>query len=103
MFHWIVVMDPRQISREVETIVRNSEVEAVARALRSGNPPRVGQIIDYVIESPQGHEFGRAAFGGSSVKREKPYRVAVEPWHLDAAWRMLEPARRNQVSMSRKP
>jgi len=66
---------------QVEEIIRHSEVMAVVRALRSGQPPRLGTTVDYFIEAPSG--------SGCVSPKTKPYRVAVEQWHLDAARQML--------------
>ena len=85
-------MELDQVRGEVEKVIRWSEVKAVACALRSGNRPRVGQVIDYVIEPPPSASDCFTLLRGSSVKREKPYRVAVEQWHLDAADRMIHEA-----------
>ena len=64
---------------EVEKVIQLSEVKAVARAIRSGRRPRLGETIDYYV--PQ------EPFAGSG-RCGKPYRVAVEQWHLDAAERL---------------
>ncbi len=66
---------------QVEEIIRHSEVMAVVRALRSGQAPRLGTTVDYVIEAPSSE--------ASLTAKTKPYRVTVEQWHLDAARRML--------------
>jgi hypothetical protein len=90
-------MDQGQICGEVEKTIRQSEVEAVARALRAGNPPRLGQMIDYTIEPLGGHAATLRALGaGLSGKRNKPYRLAVEQWHLEAANRVVEAERRKR-------
>jgi|ERR1043166_595328 hypothetical protein len=97
MFHWdTVVMDQAQVRGEVEQVIRWSEVKAVAEALRAGNRPRVGLVIDYVNEPPYASDRF-TMLRGSSVKREKPYRVAIEQWHLDAAERMLDEAKAQPV------
>ena len=67
-----------ELSAKVEEIVRRSEVEAVARALRTGQTPRVGEMIDYEIEGVR-----------QKTRRSQPYRVAIEQWHLDAARGMV--------------
>jgi len=90
-------MDQVQVRGEVEKVIRRSEVKAVAQALRVGNRPRVGQVIDYVIEPPPHASDRFTMLRGSSVKREKPYRVAIEQWHLDAAERMLHEAKAQPV------
>jgi hypothetical protein len=65
----------------VESTIRRSEVMAVVRALRSEHAPRLGDTLDYFIEVPVPGESS-----GPFVKaRSKPYRFAVEQWHLDAA------------------
>ena len=98
MFHWdTVVMDQAQVRGEVEQVIRWSEVKAVAEALRAGNRPRIGQVIDYVIEPPPYASDRFTMLRGSSGKREKPYRVAIEQWHLDAAERMLDEAKAQPV------
>jgi hypothetical protein len=75
----------------VERVVYASEILAVARALQSGNAPRLGQSIDYYIEP---EASGVAAARRSSAKPGKPYRATVEQWHLDAARLMVEEWRR---------
>ncbi len=68
------------IDSQVERIVRESEIEAVVRALRTGKTPRIGEMLDYEIERVN-----------QKSNRCRPYRVAVEQWHLDAARRILGP------------
>ena len=80
-------MDTEEVRKEVERIIRLSEIKAVARALRSGNSPRIGQSFDYMIEPPPD------ASGQVATPREdhgRPYRLVVEQWHLDAAQRLLD-------------
>jgi len=72
-------MDRDQLQREVAETVRSAEIRAVARALREGARPALGQTVDYTIE-PQ---------PVTPSKRHRPYRVAVEQWHLDEAELML--------------
>jgi hypothetical protein len=68
-----------EIDFEVSKMIKQSEVAAVVRALRNGSAPRIGQIVDYDILSAR-----------PSEKPSRPYRVAVEQWHLDEARRMLD-------------
>jgi len=100
MLHWNKVMDLEEVRNEVEKVIRLSEVKAVAHALRAGNRPRLGQVIDYVIEPPPNGSDRFTLLRGSPGKRERPYRVAVEQWHLDAAERMLHEAARPPSSAS---
>ena len=62
---------------EVERVVRRSEVLAVVRVLRSDRTPRIGDALDYFLEAGPKNHAG------------KPYRFAVERWHLDAAAQMV--------------
>ena len=71
------------IEGKTERIIRNSEMMAVVRAIRSGTAPRIGDSLDYFIEVPAAHE--RRAFARPQNKAPKPYRFKVEQWHLDAA------------------
>jgi hypothetical protein len=88
-------MDLGQVCGEVEKTIRRSEVEAVVRALRAGNPPRLGQVIDYTIDPQGGHAAALRALGSRlSGKRHKPYRLAVEQWHLEAARLVIDAERR---------
>jgi hypothetical protein len=83
-------MDGQQVRKEVERIIRSSEVKAVARALASADPPRIGQTLDYVIEPPAyacDHAAGPTKL---SAQPNRPYRLVVEQWHLDAAQQMLD-------------
>jgi hypothetical protein len=68
-----------EIDFEVSKLIKKSEVAAVVLALRSGSAPRIGQLVDYEILSAR-----------PSEKPSRPYRVAVEQWHLDEAQRMLD-------------
>ena len=77
-------MSSQMISYQVEEVIRQSEVMAVVREVRSGRPPRLGASVDYFIEAP-----GERPCGPAGIKKAKPYRVAVEQWHLDAAQRIL--------------
>ena len=77
------MMDLDALSARVEEVIRSSEVRAVVNSMLAGNPVRPGQIIDYVIEFPQPSSADTVQRRGSDRKR--PYRVAVEQWHLDAA------------------
>lgn len=70
---------------DAETIVRDAEVMAVVRARRSGAAPRVGDTLDYTIDSLTGRKSG---FGIRKSTLLKPYRFAVEPWHLEEADRL---------------
>ena len=88
MFHSIIITES-QLGDEVEKIVRLSEVRAVVNALKAGERPCVGQLIDYFIEPPGSGPDSLIQQRGFFAKREKPYRVAVEQWHLDAAHQML--------------
>ena len=69
-------MNRNVLVTEVERVIQSSEVQAVARAIRTGRAPRLGETIEYDL--PQ-EPFG------CSGRRGKPYRVAVEQWHLEAA------------------
>jgi hypothetical protein len=71
------------IECETERIIRNSEMMAVVRAIRSGTAPRLGDSLDYFIEVPAALE--RRDFARPQNKAPKPYRFKVEQWHLDAA------------------
>lgn len=79
-------MEGDDLRKEVEKIIRSSEIKAVARALKSGNRPHIGETIDYVIEPPLS-----ACTHPAPVKapRNKPYRLVIESWHLEAAERIL--------------
>jgi hypothetical protein len=68
-----------EIDFEVSKMIKQSEVAAVVRVLRSGSAPRIGQVVDYEILNARLAE-----------KPSRPYRVAVEQWHLDEARRMLD-------------
>lgn len=74
------------IESRIEEIIRTSEILAVARALRSGDRPRVGQSIDYYLEPETNGLFSPAT---DSAKQGKPYRTVIEQWHFDAAVRMV--------------
>ena len=82
------------LESQVEHIVRTSEILAVARALESGAGPRVGQSIDYYIEP---EASGLVTVGSSAAKRGRPYRTAIEQWHLDAARQMLRKPERTKA------
>jgi hypothetical protein len=71
------------IEGKTERIIRNSEMMAVVRAIRSGTAPRIGDSLDYFIEVPAARE--RRPFARPQSKAPKPYRFKVEQWHLDAA------------------
>lgn len=73
--------------RELEEIVRTSEILAVARALHVGERVHVGQEIDYFID-PDARNLAKAI--GRSVQRGLPYRTRVEAWHLEEARRVVE-------------
>ena len=73
---------------EVEQVIRRSEVMAVVQALRADHRPRIGDTLDYSIEVPASDER-RGAFVGPQNEAGKPYRFAVEQWHLDAAGLLL--------------
>ena len=79
-------MNPDMVRSEVERIIQRSEVMAVVRELRSGHTPRVGEMIDYHIEVPA--STGLSSPYGSRASA-RPYRVAVEHWHLSKAKQML--------------
>ena len=79
-------MEGDELRKEVERIIRSSEIKAVARALKSGTPPLVGESIDYEIEPPV-NPCDQAPPAKSS--RTRPYRLVIEPWHLEAARRIL--------------
>jgi hypothetical protein len=68
--------------KEVETVIRHSEVMAVVRAMQSSHAPAVGNSLDYFIEVPS-HE--RPYTSVAQGKGRKPYRFKVEQWHLNAA------------------
>lgn len=80
-----------EFESQIEHIVHTSEILAVACALQSGDTPRVGQSIDYYIEP---EASGLVTVGSRSTKQGKPYRTAIEQWHLDAAQQMLKKSRR---------
>ena len=84
-----IIITEGQLGDEVEKIVRLSEVRAVANALKAGERPCAGQLIDYFIEPPGSELDSLIQQRGYFTKREKPYRVAVEQWHLDEAYQML--------------
>jgi hypothetical protein len=70
-------LDP--VHAEVERVIWRSEVTAVVNAMRSDRSLRIGTPLDYTIE---------AALSGDPRGRQnklRPYRFAVEQWHLDAA------------------
>ena len=73
-------MDRSQLQKEVAETVRSAEIRAVARVLRSGTRPSLGQSIDYTVEP----------LPLTPSRSTRPYRVAVEQWHLDAAERLLQ-------------
>jgi len=74
------------VESQIEHIIHTSEILAVVRALQSGDRPRVGQSIDYYIEP---EACGLVTVGPGSAKQGKPYRTAIEQWHMDAALHML--------------
>ena len=76
------------LSAEVERVVRRSEVIAVVRALRSNGRPRIGDTLDYSIEALEPNQCS-GAFAAPRTKPGRPYRFAVEQWHLDAARSLL--------------
>ena len=80
--------DLNQLAAKVEETIRGSEVQAVANLIRAGGSVRLGQVIDYRIDSPaQPETLAR------NRTCSKPYRVTVEQWHLDAAEALLRSAR----------
>jgi hypothetical protein len=79
------------LSLQVEEVIRLSEIRAVADCMLAGNPVRLGQVVDYFVAPPQSPAGVMVQPGGSA--HEKPYRVAVQQWHLDAAERMLQETR----------
>ena len=80
------------LSAQVAEVLRLSEVRAVAQRILSGDPVRIGQIVDYAIVPPPAVAGVMGLQRGSA--RPKPYRVAVEPWHLEEAERILKETRR---------
>lgn len=76
-----------ELESQVEHIVHTSEILAVARALQSGGDPRVGENIDYYLEP---EASGLVTVGTRASKHGKPYRTAIEQWHLDAARQMVK-------------
>ena len=78
-------MDGEELRKEVEKVIRSSEIRAVARALKSGHSLRVGETIDYVIEPPSTCDQGTPA----RVPGTRPYQLVIEFWHLEAAQQML--------------
>lgn len=76
------------MSSEVERVIRRSEVLAVVRALRSGHTPRIGDPLDYFI-GVYASEERSGAFAGPRNKANKPYRFALEQWHLDEARQVI--------------
>ena len=79
------------LNAQVAEVLRSSEVRAVAQRIVSGDPVRIGQIVDYLIVPPPA-VAGVMGFQRGSA-RPKPYRVAVEQWHLEEAERMLNETR----------
>jgi len=75
-------MDREKLRDDVAQVVRSAEIRAVAHILQSGQRPTLGQYVDYAIDS----------IPLTPVKRSRPYRVAVEQWHIDAAERLLRRA-----------
>ncbi len=76
------------LSTGVEQVIRSSEVRAVAKLIGSGKLVRLGQVVDYFIELD--FETPPNNYAGLTLHRKRSsYRVAVEPWHLEAAERML--------------
>jgi hypothetical protein len=79
-------MDGEELRKEVEKVIRSSEIKAVARALKSGHSLQVGETIDYVIEPPPSAcDHGTPA----RVPGTRPYQLVIEFWHLEAAQQML--------------
>ena len=76
-----------ELNSQIEHIVHTSEILAVARALQSGDTVRVGQNIDYYLDP---EASGLVSVGSKISKHGKPYRTAIEQWHLDAAYQMLK-------------
>jgi purine nucleoside phosphorylase len=83
------------LSAQVAEVLRLSEVRAVAQRILSGKPVHIGQIVDYTIVPPPVGGGTMGLHQGSA--RPKPYRVAVEPWHLEEAERMLNEIRRGSA------
>jgi purine nucleoside phosphorylase len=81
-------MDWDPLRFQVEEVIRLSEARAVADLMRAGDLVRLGQYVDYFVE-PSEPARGVVRPARHSAL-EKPYRVAVEQWHLDAAERMLQ-------------
>jgi hypothetical protein len=79
------------LNAQVAEVLRSSEVRAVAQRILSGDPVRIGQIVDYAIVPPPAVAGAMGLQRGSA--RSKPYRVAVEQWHLEEAERMLNETR----------
>ena len=79
-------MESDDLRTEVERVIRSSEIKAVARALKSGNPLHVGETIDYVIEPPLNACDQNSLAKGPATR---PYRLVIEPWHLKAAEQIL--------------
>lgn len=92
-----MTFDPLSVEVQVERVIRRSEVMAVVRALRSNAVPRVGDTLDYSIEAPASDQRG-CAFAEPRTKRAKPYRFAIEQWHLEAARSLLSPSAPNRGS-----
>jgi hypothetical protein len=79
-------MESDDLRKEVERVIRSSEIKAVARALKSGNTLHVGETIDYVIEPPLSACDQKPLTKGPAAR---PYRLIIEPWHLKAAKQLL--------------
>jgi hypothetical protein len=82
-----------EIQREVEQIVRRSEIRAVAEAIRAGRRPQLGDVFDYTIELPPDHDV---RFSSNGHKSRDRYQLVVEQWHLDAAYQSAAAAARNR-------
>lgn len=73
-----------ELQREVEKIVRHSEVRAVTEAIRTGGRPQLGDVFDYTIELPP-DRYGPCCSKAFGASRDR-YQFVVEQWHLDAAY-----------------
>ena len=76
-------MESDRLVDMVEGFVRDAEVNAVANRIRENGKVQVGQIVDYQIDFPG------AAKMSATRSSSRPYRLAIEQWHIDSAEAML--------------
>ena len=72
-------MTDQELSRRVQAAVAKSEVMAVVAAMRSGNRPIVGEVLEHYLD------------GNATNPHSRPlrYHFPVELWHLREAERVF--------------